>query len=99
MIVGKVYLINLKRRPDRLKACGELLDYLKIPYEVFEAIDGIKYMDNAKNNIKNPELFHPDIVYKISDMIRDVNAGILPAGHVGCWMSHLIIYMEIVKKA
>ena len=40
MIIGKVYLINLKRRTDRLKATVKMLDYLKMPYEIMEAVDG-----------------------------------------------------------
>ena len=35
----QVYLINLKRRPDKLKVCQQLFVKLNIKYKIFEAID------------------------------------------------------------
>lgn len=37
----KVYLINLKRRPDRLAKMKSLLTKLKINYQLVEAVDGL----------------------------------------------------------
>jgi len=36
----KVYLINLKSRPDRLKISTEILNRYNIKFEIFEAIEG-----------------------------------------------------------
>ena len=35
----QVYLINLKRRPDKLKTCQQLLAKLNIKYQIFEGVD------------------------------------------------------------
>ena len=35
----QVYLINLKRRPDKLKTSSDLLKKFNIDFEVFEAVD------------------------------------------------------------
>ena len=32
-------------------------------------------------------------------MVRDVTEGKISAGEVGYWLSHLIIYLEIIKRA
>lgn len=39
-LFDNVYLVNLKRRPDRLKKMQELLSKYKIDFQVVEAIDG-----------------------------------------------------------
>uniref|UniRef100_A0A914PXS2 Glycosyl transferase family 25 domain-containing protein n=1 Tax=Panagrolaimus davidi TaxID=227884 RepID=A0A914PXS2_9BILA len=36
----KIYLINLKRRPERLQKMSNIMKHLGIEFEVFEAIDG-----------------------------------------------------------
>lgn len=50
-LVDKIYLINLDRRQDRLKAVSARLDKLNIKYERFSAFDGSS--DAIKDEFKN----------------------------------------------
>lgn len=71
-----VYLINLKRRPDRLDKMKSLLGDLKINYEVIEAIDG-----------------KTDLEAQSISLETGIDCGV-----VGCHLSHLKVYRDILSK-
>jgi GR25 family glycosyltransferase involved in LPS biosynthesis len=78
----QVYLINLKRRPDKLKLCQELFAKLNIKYKIFEALDFI-------NGI--PE----DYPYK---PIEGSFLGNYAPGAFGCYASHLEVIKDAKKN-
>lgn len=46
------FVINLKRRPDRLKSIQEELDYMGWEYEIFDAVDVGSYMGCTKSHLE-----------------------------------------------
>ena len=78
----QVYLINLKRRPDKLKLCQELLAKLNIQFKVFEALDFIEGI---------PE----DYPYK---PIEGSFLGNRAPGTWGCYVSHLEVIKDAKKN-
>lgn len=74
IIIDKVYIINLERRPDRKeKILSELLKVGITNYEFINAIDG-----------KNPD------VYKMYKKLKyEKKSKIKTAGHLGCLLSHV----------
>lgn len=84
-----VYLINLARRPDRLKKMQYCFDELGIEAELVEAVDGKQlnqtYLD--KLGIRQLEgYFDP---YRKNG---------LKYGEIGCFLSHYFIWQDIIKK-
>jgi len=83
-----VFVINLKRSPDRRKNTIEQLNRLGIKHEVVEAIDGnesghYEFQDNNKFGI-----------YK-----TPLHSRFLLSGEKGCALSHLMIYEKIVNES
>lgn len=81
--VSKVYLINLERRPERLKFMDDQIRSLGISYEVFNACDG-KTLEKYKDDYV--KYIHPK--GKINKY----------KGQIGCSLSHIKIWEDIVKN-
>ena len=93
--IDKVYLINLDRRPDRLQNMKNVLQklggYFK-DFHRFSAIDGNNLSDeeiykicstNTLTSLKNKSHLHADIRSK---------------GGIGCYLSHLNAWKDMVKN-
>jgi GR25 family glycosyltransferase involved in LPS biosynthesis len=78
----QVYLINLKRRPDKLKLCHDLLDKLDIKFKLFEAID---FCDEIPED------------YPIKPMHGSFLAKYAP-GAFGCYVSHMEVIKDAKKN-
>lgn len=81
--VDKVFVLNLERRPDRMKFMDDQLKKLNIFYTRFNACDGqklIEYKDYYNRYI------HPK---------GKVNRF---KGQIGCTISHIKIWEEVVKN-
>lgn len=77
------YVINLKRRVDRkLKILESLAVFDKIPH-VIEAIDGTKLDINWLTNTNKLD---------VSEKFRK-----LKRGEIGCYISHIKVWKEIIK--
>ena len=74
----KVYLINLKRRPDKLKTSTDLLNKLGIEFKLFEAID---FCDGIPAD------------YPVQPIHDSFLAKSKP-GAFGCFMSHIEIIKD-----
>ena len=75
----KKFVINLKRRPQRLK---RFLDSCPLSFvKVIEGFDGVNYINEPETK--------QGIVKKFSLQTR---------GEVGCFLSHMRIYQEIVRE-
>ncbi len=69
----QAYLINLARRPDRLRAMTEQLDTLKIPFQIVDAIDARNMPDDVADR----------------NFAADGPLGPLPKGDKCCTLSHM----------
>ena len=92
-----VYLINLKRRPDRLANFMQYYnasDMVHVPYTKFEAIDGgeldierIPLSDLARAELKEIE----------TTGFRSKHYQ-LTKGAIGCYLSHVKIWEDVLQK-
>jgi GR25 family glycosyltransferase involved in LPS biosynthesis len=78
----KVYLINLKRRPDKLKMTKELLDKFNITFELFEAVDFCEGIPEDYQHQPVKESFLTKV----------------KPGAFGCLMSHLEVIKDAKKN-
>lgn len=84
-----IYLINLRRRPDRLKRMMQSFNELGIESEVFSAIDGKDINANYIKKLGIKQLNN----YKDPWWKRDMKYG-----EIGCFLSHYFIWQEIVQN-
>jgi glycosyl transferase family 25 len=77
-----IYVINLKRRPDRLEKFYERINFPKEKINVINAFDGKNYVNE---NISEKQLYN-----------RLPNK-LLP-GEKGCFISHIMAYKDIIKN-
>ena len=87
--IKKVFLINLKRREDRLKKFLSNKNFLP-EFEVFEAIDGkeLKYDNNYNLQHFNNKILENKLTEKINH---------LKVGELGCFLSHYFIWKKIIE--
>ncbi|ULT99895.1 hypothetical protein L3Y34_000870 [Caenorhabditis briggsae] len=87
--VDKIYLINLKRRSERLDRMQKIFDLLGIEYSLLEATDGQK-LDQLPEDLKN---------YHILDKYLDpITKRPMKNGEIGCFLSHYRIWQDVVKN-
>jgi len=77
-----IYVINLKRRPDRLHSFYERINFPKEKINVVTAFDGKNY-----NNESEEE----------KQLYNRLSPRLLP-GEKGCFISHMMAYKDIVKN-
>ncbi|CAI4229084.1 unnamed protein product [Auanema sp. JU1783] len=83
--VDKVYLINLKRRDDRLKRMDKMFSILGVQYSLLEASDG-KNLDKSLNFKILPGYIDP------------FHKRPIKSGEVGCFLSHYRIWKDVVDR-
>lgn len=97
--IRKVYVINLDKRPDRMKAISIVLKDLKIPFERFEAFD---FGNGSSLALKKAySRFYPGTKFNstLVQQYLDLNGNDHKTwGSAGCWQSHLQVYMKIVAE-
>jgi len=95
-IQNNVFLINLKRRPDRLQAFDK--DYavsdMSMGYELVEAVDGSK-IDVDEQNLT--ELAKAELKQLETTGYRSKHYQ-LTRGAIGCYLSHVKVWKEIVRR-
>ena len=80
----KIYVINLKKRPDRLKYISDQLDKMGLEFERFEAIDGA-------------DLVRPHPLFDEKRFLLDQKKHIV-SGEIGCALSHREIWKKIIEE-
>jgi collagen beta-1,O-galactosyltransferase len=81
----QIFLINLERRPERREKMEEILRLVGIEFKRIEAIDGHKLSQKQISEIKFlPGYFDP------------FHRRPMKLGEIGCFLSHLKIWEEIV---
>lgn len=83
----KIYLINLKRRPERLHKMDLIFRLLGMEYEVFEAVDGKNLSHDALQKIQFLDGYEDP--YNKRPMTR---------GEIGCFLSHYGIWNDVVEN-
>lgn len=79
----KVYVINLDRRPDRLRDIAEKLASIGVGFERISAVDGRKI--NPKRNVNR----------FLASLYSGPDSNMLAA--VGCYLSHRSIWQRMVR--
>lgn len=83
----KIFVINLKRNPDRKEYISQLMSKHNLSFEFIEAIDGA-------------EMFSTEDKYSkfIENNFLDCNNWRPNRGQLGCWLSHVKIWKKIVAE-
>lgn len=86
----QIYLVNLKRRPDRLQRMQACFEELGIDYKLIEAVDGKQLTKNYLEALDIKQCAN----YKDPYSGRD-----LTYGEIGCFMSHYKIWEDVVQNS
>jgi GR25 family glycosyltransferase involved in LPS biosynthesis len=87
----KVYLINLKRHPDRLKRMMDILSqYAFLDIEIFSGTDG---------EFLNPLILNLNNIQILENWIDPYTHRTITKGEVGCAISHYRIWTMILKQS
>jgi len=92
MIIDKIYVINLKRRKDRLLKIDKLFKELGgifKKYEKIEAVDG-----NTLSIDDNNLTLKTKYLYDNPTLLMDIKS----KGAIGCYYSHLKIWEDAIKN-
>lgn len=85
----QIYLVNLKRRPDRLKRMQACFEELGIDYKLIEAVDGKSLTKGYLEALDIKQCANYKDPYSNRDMTY---------GEIGCFMSHYKIWEDVVQK-
>lgn len=83
----KVFVVNLDRHPDRLASIDKQLGDLDLPYQRIGAVDGSKLTQLELDTVYDPGL------------CKRLLGRELARGEIGCAMSHLSIYRQMVDES
>jgi collagen beta-1,O-galactosyltransferase len=107
----QVYLINLKRRPDRKKKMDDCFDLLGVNYKYMDAVDG-KTMDQVRlsQTFDNKHLNDLSPCLPLQSFLEENEIQMLPGykdryhkrpmtfGEIGCFMSHYNIWRDVIEN-
>ncbi len=96
--ISKVWIINLQSRSERMEFMSRQMRNLKIPFERFEAFDFGNGSDSK--TLEASQRLHPNTKINLKlvgeELSKPVDYTMAQSwGAVGCWQSHLQIFMEI----
>jgi len=86
----EIYLVNLKRRPDRLKRMQACFEELGIDYKLIEAVDGKMLTKSYLEALDIKQCANYKDPYSGRDMTF---------GEIGCFMSHYKIWEDVVQNS
>ncbi len=94
---NQIYVINLKKRPERLHTFKK---YYKLNrnFIVYTAIDGNELDNNYINNILGIEGKKSIDNYYKYNIIRKNHYELSSYGAIGCYLSHVNLWKEIIKN-
>ncbi len=95
-----VFIINLPQSTDRLESCRESCQKLGINPEIFVATNGRELLAHPESN---PELFSKVVLQDQTHIDLPLGRHVimddpLTPGEVGCSLSHLRLYQEILDR-
>ncbi|XP_059494278.1 procollagen galactosyltransferase 1 isoform X2 [Stegostoma tigrinum] len=89
MIFDEVFLINLKRRPDRRKRMLQALYEQEIDCKIMDAVDG---------SALNSSIIKSMGINMLPGYYDPFSGRTLTKGEVGCFLSHYSIWKEVVDR-
>ncbi len=84
--IDQIFIINLKRRPQRKARMQAIMDEFNLEFKFIEAIDG-KTLDDSTIESLGVQIF-PNYLDPIYDRP-------LKKGEIGCFLSHYLIWEEV----
>jgi GR25 family glycosyltransferase involved in LPS biosynthesis len=97
--LSNIYLINLKRRSDRLFSLKLHFSVLNLPYERVEGVDGPTIRDYSMfNEPVDYSNIHPNTSYPVRQLFEKEGRNYRFYGEFGCWQSHLQVYFHIAEN-
>jgi GR25 family glycosyltransferase involved in LPS biosynthesis len=97
--LSNIYLINLKRRSDRLFSLKLHFSVLNLPYERIEGVDGPTIRDYSMfNESIDYSNIHPNTSYPVRQLFEKEGRNYRFYGEFGCWQSHLQVYFHIAEN-
>merc|ERR1719225_1610735 len=85
-----VYLINLDRRPDRLRNMEAIFNELNVDFKRVKAVDG-------KVDV-NPGYMRKNGIEMMSDFSEPYHGRAMTYGEIGCFMSHYNIWKDVIEN-
>jgi GR25 family glycosyltransferase involved in LPS biosynthesis len=92
--ISKVFLINLKKRPERLSFFSSNYN-LNIPFEIFNAIDGSTL--NLSKLIKE-NIIGEIGIKSINNKKRKFHYELTNLNAIGCFLSHYYLWKQIINN-
>ncbi|XP_078282096.1 procollagen galactosyltransferase 1 isoform X2 [Rhinoraja longicauda] len=89
MDFDEVYLINLKRRPDRRERMVQALYEQEITCKIIDAVDGSAFNSSTLNAMG---------VSMLPGYFDPYSGRTLTKGEIGCFLSHYSIWKEVVDR-
>lgn len=86
---SEIFMINLKRRPERRIKMEQTLNELGIEFTYFEAVDGRKLTD---------EVLHEKGIELMPEYLDPYHKRPMKMGEVGCFLSHYTIWERMIEK-
>ena len=86
----KIFVINLKRRPDRREEVSKMMAGMGIRFEFIEAVDGGEMLPTEEARLN----------YYLNHFIdeRETHGWVASVGQIGCWLSHVELWKKIVEE-
>jgi GR25 family glycosyltransferase involved in LPS biosynthesis len=95
--INDIYVINLKKRPERLEKFKNNYK-LGYDYKIIDAIDGNKLEKDYINNITGIEGKKSLDNYYKYNITRKYHYELSSYGAIGCYLSHINTWKEIIKN-
>lgn len=87
--LDQIYMINLKRRPERRARMNRLFTELGMHVETIDAVDG------SMLTIKGLEKLNVKLMEAYADPYHNRS---MTTGEIGCFLSHHMIWMQMLKN-
>lgn len=94
MIIDKIYLINLKKRQDRLIKVDTLLKSLGGIFSNYKRIEAVYGNDLSEDEIKKLLSIKTQYNYNNPLLYEDIKT----LGSIGCYLSHINIWKDVIKN-
>ncbi|PAV86727.1 hypothetical protein WR25_14169 [Diploscapter pachys] len=86
--VNEIYLINLKRRPEKLERMLKIFELLGVDFKYWEAVDGWRLEDV-------PEMKE---IKQLPSYLDPFHKRPMKTGEIGCFLSHYRIWKDVVQR-
>lgn len=98
--VSEVWVINLDRRPERMRLMSAQLKELQIPFQRFSAVDFGDGKNESQLKVAMQEL-QKETKINLEQVKVDLNntdRSDFTWGSIGCWQSHLQLYLRLTAS-